>query len=163
MGKLFWSIFLVVIWVRPTVAEPVLLYGPDTGSFWLAGLPQTDSFAGIALYSQSGTLLLPEHLNLLFGYPIDINSGSSTYGRWIREELGISVGNQFLPLYLGQLADPGTQVNDLSAIYFPAKFTPSQPLLIQVVPEPGSFNIAAIASLIALGTRRQNRLHHHGI
>ena len=163
MVRFVWFTILAVNLVQSAAAEPVLLYGPDTGEFWLAGMTQTNSSAAITLYSQSGTLLLPDHLEFLSGVPIDIDPTSPTYGRWIREELGISIGRRSLPLYIGQLAEPGTQLDDFSATYYPDKFIPSQSLPIQLIPEPGTLYLTSLGFLLAICPYRQKCLRRYSI
>ena len=148
---------LILISFPCAAAEPVLLYGQNTGGFWLAGIDQTDQYAGLTLYSQSGALLFPEQTYFITGVPLDSDPLSPTYGQWIRKEIGISIGRRYLPLYLGNLAQTGTPSDDFSAIYYPGKFIPSQPLAIQIVPEPRTLYFAALALLFALCTQRQKR------
>jgi hypothetical protein len=161
--RFVWITILFFKLVQAAAAEPVLLYGQSTGEFWLTGLTQTDPSAGITLYSQGGTLLWPEQTGFLTAVPLDINPTSPTYGCWIREELGISLGQRSLPLYIGPFAEPGTPLDDFSAVYYPGKFIPSQPLPIQLIPEPGTLYLASLAFLLAICTRRRTCLRRYSI
>lgn len=155
MSRFVWFVILFATLLQSAAAEPVLLYGPETGEFWLAGMAETDPHAGLTLYSERGTLLWPEQTGFLFGLPLDGDPAWPPYGRWIREQLGITLGQRSLPLYLGAMADPGTPAADLSAVFYAGKFVASHPLSIQVVPEPRTFMLAFSAVLLAICMRRR--------
>ncbi len=143
-------------------ADPFVSYDPASGQFWVSGTQQPEGHASISLYSESGLLFWPAVSPFLTSYSLDTVPGSPSYGTWDGKVVSVTLPGTYTdPLFIGAFGRPGVPVFDLAAgfrwISLNRGLTISNPLSIEVVPEPPSKWLLLIAVGAALWTIARKR------